>query len=234
MYLVRKLSSINLSNYMPLRELVFKVLKEAIITEELKPGERLMEVKLAEDMGVSRTPVREAIRKLELEGLVVMVPRKGAYVADISVKDAAEVFEIRWALEGLAASLASQRITDMEIKELEKVLEDIQEAAKTSNTEMIIKKDSEFHNILFNSTKNERLAQIINNLKQQIYRFRVESFRNPERFKKTIQEHKAIIDAIKERDADKAEKITKNHIKKAEDNVMIQLKDHKKCEGEQI
>lgn len=219
---------------MPLRELVFKVLKEAIITGELNPRERLMEVQLAEDMGVSRTPVREAIRKLELEGLVVMVPRKGAYVADISVKDAAEVFEIRWAIEGLAASLASQRITDAEISELEKALDDIEKAVETSNIEMIIKKDTEFHNILFNSTRNERLAQIISNLKQQIYRFRVESFKNPERFKNTIKEHKAIIDAIRERDADKAEKITKKHIKKAEDNVIRQLKNYKRYEGEQI
>lgn len=228
--MVRKLSSINLSNYMPLRDLVFQVLKEAIITEELKPGERLMEVQLAEDMGVSRTPVREAIRKLELEGLVSMVPRKGAYVADISIKDAAEVFEIRWALEGLAASLASERITDGEIKKLEKALKDIEKAAKKGDTKTIIKKDAEFHNILFNSTRNGRLAQIINNLKEQIYRFRVESFRNPKRFKNTIQEHKAIIEAIKERNSQKAEEITKIHIRKAEDNVLSRLRQQKKYE----
>lgn len=233
--MVRKLSSINLSNYMPLRDLVFQVLKEAIITGELKPGERLMEVKLAEDMGVSRTPVREAIRKLELEGLVDMVPRKGAYVADISIKDAMEVFEIRCALEGLAASLAAKRITDEEIKKLETALKDIEKAAKKGDTKMIIKKDAEFHNILFNSTRNGRLAQIISNLKEQIYRFRVESFRNPKRYENTIREHKAIIEAIKEKDAAKAEEITKIHIKKAEDNVINRLKQQNKDEeGERL
>ena len=89
-----RLVPIKLDNYKPLRELVFDSLRKAIILGKLKPGERLMEIQLAEEMGVSRTPVREAIRKLELEGFVVMVPRRGAYVAGVSVKDIADVFEI--------------------------------------------------------------------------------------------------------------------------------------------
>ncbi|MDI3500468.1 MAG: hypothetical protein PWP22_239, partial [Thermoanaerobacter sp.] len=100
-----------LENYKPLRDVVFDYMKDAIITGKLKPGERLMEVQLAEKLGVSRTPVREAIRKLELEGLVVMVPRKGAYVADLDAKDLLNVLEVRSSLEGLAASLAAERIT---------------------------------------------------------------------------------------------------------------------------
>ena len=111
---------IRLDNYKPLRELVFESLREAIIQGKLGPGERLMEIQLAEEMGVSRTPVREAIRKLELEGLVVMIPRKGAYVAGLSLKDIADVFEIRRALEGLAAELASERATDEELEQMER------------------------------------------------------------------------------------------------------------------
>lgn len=99
----RRLIPVSLDNYKPLREIVFEALREAIINGTLEPGERLMEIQLAEEMGVSRTPVREAIRKLELEGFVVMVPRKGAYVAGLSMKDIADVFEIRTALESLAA-----------------------------------------------------------------------------------------------------------------------------------
>src|SRR5690606_40070113 len=99
----RPLMPIKLDNYKPLRELVFEAIREAIINGTHKPGERLMEIQLAEELGVSRTPVREAIRKLELEGFVVMVPRQGAYVADITLKDVADVFEIRAALEALAA-----------------------------------------------------------------------------------------------------------------------------------
>lgn len=90
-----KLLPIKLDKYKPLREIVFETLREAIIQGRLRPGQRMMEIQLAEEMGVSRTPVREAIRKLELEGFVVMVPRKGAYVAGISVKDIVDVFEVR-------------------------------------------------------------------------------------------------------------------------------------------
>jgi DNA-binding GntR family transcriptional regulator len=116
-----KLSKVNLNDYKPLREVIFNTLREAIIVGELKPGERLMEVQLADKMGVSRTPVREAIRKLELEGLVVMVPRKGAQVADLSVKDIMDVLEVRATLDGLATALSAQRITDEELKELRHV-----------------------------------------------------------------------------------------------------------------
>src|SRR5690606_12292208 len=124
------LGQINLDNYKPLRELVFEVLREAIITGKLRPGERLMEVQLAEELGVSRTPVREAIRKLELEGLVLMIPRRGAYVAEISMKDIADVFEIRAALEGLAAQLAAERCTPEEIENLERSLVQINVSAE--------------------------------------------------------------------------------------------------------
>ena len=116
----RKLLPIVLDGYKPLRDVVFETLRDAIIKQVLKPGERLMEIQLADEMGVSRTPVREAIRKLELEGLVVMVPRKGAYVAGVSMKDIHEVYEVRAALEMLAVSLAAERITDEELDALER------------------------------------------------------------------------------------------------------------------
>ena len=109
-----KLSKVNLNDYKPLRDVIFDTLREAIIVGELKPGQRLMEVQLAEKMGVSRTPVREAIRKLELEGLVEMLPRKGAHVAELSVKDIMDVLEVRATLDGLATSLSATRITDDE------------------------------------------------------------------------------------------------------------------------
>ena len=113
---MENLTKLNLDEYKPLRDVVFENLRGAIVEGRLKPGERLMEVQLAEQLGVSRTPVREAIRKLELEGLVVMLPRKGAYVANMSLKDLIDVLEIRASLEGLAASLAAERITDEDIK----------------------------------------------------------------------------------------------------------------------
>lgn len=224
--------TIKLENYKPLRDLVFEAIREAILNNRLKPGERLMEVQLAEEMGVSRTPVREAIRMLELEGHVVMVPRKGAYVATLTLKDAAEVFEIRSSLEGLAAALAAERITDQEIMYLDKILDTISTAEAKGDVKTIIKEDTEFHHVLFNASRNTRLAQMASNLKEQIGRFRVQSFSNPIRQKNVILEHKAILDAIKQGDAENAEKLAKEHIYKVEHNIMNILRKQMDPEGE--
>ena len=105
----KKLSPIRLDSYQPLREVVCETLREAIRDGILEPGERLMEIQIAEELGVSRTPVREAIRKLELEGYVVMLPRRGTYVANLSIKDINEVYEIRASIDALAAGLAAER-----------------------------------------------------------------------------------------------------------------------------
>ena len=111
--------TLNMDAYLPLRDVVFNTLREAILKGDLKPGERLMELQLAAKLGVSRTPIREAIRKLELEGLVLMIPRKGAEVAKISEKSLRDVLEVRRSLEELAIELACQRMTDEEIDQLE-------------------------------------------------------------------------------------------------------------------
>lgn len=216
--------SIKLDNYKPLRDIVFQAMREAIIKGDLKPGERLMEVQLAEEMGVSRTPVREAIRKLELEGLVVMVPRKGAYVAGLTLKEVADVFEIRGSLEGLAAALAADRITDEEVAELDNILEDISVAGEKGDVDTIIEKDALFHQILFNATRNDRLAQIISNLKEHIDRFRAQSFENPARFKGVLEEHQKILDSIKQGDIINAESLAKEHIYRVEYNIMEMLR----------
>ena len=118
----QRLSPIKLDSYQPLREVVCESLREAIRKGVLKPGERIMEIKLAEELGVSRTPVREAIRKLELEGYVVMMPRRGTYVADMSIRDINEIFEIRTALESLSNSLAAEHITEDELEHLQRLL----------------------------------------------------------------------------------------------------------------
>ncbi|AEE90298.1 Transcriptional regulator, GntR family [Tepidanaerobacter acetatoxydans Re1] len=229
-----RFSTIKLDNYKPLRDLVFAAMREAILSGKLKPGERLMEVQLAEEMGVSRTPVREAIRKLELEGLVVMVPRKGAYVAGLTLKDVAEVFEIRSSLEGLAAALAADRITDEEVEALDNILKEISEAVGKGDIDKVIKKDGEFHQILFSASRNNRLAQMINNLKEQIDRFRVQSFSNPVRLKSVLSEHKEILDAIKQGNIENAEKLAKEHIYKVEYNVMNILRKQMDFEEEPL
>ena len=155
-----RLIPVKLENYKPLRDVVFEHLREAIIKGKLKPGERLMEMQLAEELGVSRTPVREAIRKLELEGLVIMIPRRGAYVADLSIKDVAETFEIRLALEALAASLAAERITPEECEEMDRLLERIGESIRQNDVKQTAALDEEFHNLLYQASRNDRLVQI--------------------------------------------------------------------------
>lgn len=218
-----KLSPIKLENYKPLREIVFETLREAIISGKLKAGERLMEVQLAEEMGVSRTPVREAIRKLELEGFVVMVPRKGAYVAGISTKDITEVFEIRAALESLAASLAAERITEEELEELERLLVQVAECAQKDDLEKLIEIDTQFHDCLYKASRNDRLVQIISNLREQIQRFRTTSLASPGRMKQTLKEHKKIVEAISQRDMKLAHDLAIEHIENAENSILEAL-----------
>ncbi len=215
---------VKLDNYQPLRDVVFETLRDAIIQGRLRPGERLMEIQLAEEMGVSRTPVREALRKLELEGLIVMIPRKGAYVAGISVKDIVDVFEVRAALESLAAGLAAERITDQELEELERALVQISEASG-SNLDAVVQTDTNFHEIIYRASRNQRLTQLITNLQEQIQRFRTTSLAQPGRTKTAIEEHRKIVEAISERNVELAQALAREHIENAEQSLLSVLRE---------
>ncbi|MBT9177224.1 MAG: HTH-type transcriptional regulator LutR [Firmicutes bacterium] len=219
---------IKLENYKPLRDIVFEHLRTAIIAGALKPGERLMELQLAEDMGVSRTPVREAIRKLELEGLVSMVARRGAYVSDLSIRDIAETFEVRAALESLAAGLAAERIVPEELEKLERVLVEIGACELGDDIERMVLLDEEFHALLlFAATRNSKLSQIISNLREQITRFRRSSLSTPGRIKAVFHEHKSIVEAISDRNSALAQALAKEHIENAEHSLMDWVKERK-------
>lgn len=214
-----------IENYKPLREIVFEKLRDMIVNGDLRPGQRLMEIKLAEMLGVSRTPIREAIRKLELEGLVVMLPRKGAYVADISKKEIMDVLEIRAALDKLAAGLATQRMTKSEKEDLKKVLASFEKNFKLGNIEGMITDDIKLHDIIYIGAKNEKLQHIINNLREQITRFRIiylkEIYRKNE---KLLNEHREIVDAILSGDVEKAQKVAEEHIKNQEIELIKSIK----------
>jgi DNA-binding GntR family transcriptional regulator len=220
----KKLSRVNFNDYKPLREVIFSTLREAIIIGELKPGERLMEVHLAEKMGVSRTPVREAIRKLELEGLVDMIPRKGAHVADLSIKDIMDVLEVRASLDALATSLAAERIQDDELKELNNVQMQFANYVERDNLQGSIKKDVEFHDIIYNSSRNDKLIQISSNLREQVQRFRVIYLKDFSSSKTLIKEHMDIYDAIRGRLPETAQKVAHRHIKNQEDTIIKAIK----------
>lgn len=217
---MRKLSKINLNDYKPLREIIFDSLKEAIIVGELKPGERLMEVQLAEKMGVSRTPIREAIRKLELEGLICMIPRKGAQVADLSTKDIIDVLEIRAVLDSLAASLAAERITKEELKNLKNVYNQFVTCVEKENINGSVKKDVDFHDIIYQASRNEKLIQMVNNLREQVQRFRIIYIKDIKSHKDLLTEHFKILEAIKEKDRVKAGEIARLHIVHQQDGIV--------------
>lgn len=219
-----RLEPVQLNSYKPLREVVLEALREAIKEGLLQPGERLMEIQLAEELGVSRTPIREALRKLELEGFIVMVPRKGAYVADITIKDIADIFEIRVSLEALAAGLAAERITGEEIEEMERSLVEKRSAIDRGDMEALVEVDTRFHEAMYRASRNDRLEFIISNLREHIQRFRVLSLAHPGRMKHSLDEHRALLEAIESHDVALARQLAQEHIENAEQVLLDALK----------
>lgn len=211
------------NDYLPLRDVVFHTLREGILRGELKPGERLIEVTLAQKLGVSRTPIREAIHKLEQEGLVNMVPRRGAQVASISEKNVHDVLEVRKALEQLAAELAIERITSQEKVKLRQAELDFAAVAEGKKLALIAQRDEIFHDIIYAATKNQKLQFVINNLREQMYRFRLEYIKEEKTRKLLMEEHRQITDAIFKGDAELAKKIMAEHIENQEKTILRNL-----------
>ncbi|MEE0809783.1 GntR family transcriptional regulator [Blautia sp.] len=201
-----------MDEYLPLRDVVFNTLRRAILKGELKPGERLMEIALADKLGVSRTPIREAIRKLELEGLVVMAPRKGAKVASITERDLNDVLEVRKGMEVLAISLACKRITGEELEKLETIEQSFQKLIESGNLTELAEMDVKFHDTIYQATNNQRLVQLLNNLREQMYRYRMEYLKDIAVRRTLAEEHKAICRALRERDEQQAEEYVSIHI----------------------
>lgn len=212
--------SIDAGEYLPLREVVFNSLREAILTGKLQPGERLMEIQIAENLGVSRTPVREAIRKLEIEGLAVMIPRKGAEVAKITKKQLRDVLEVRKALEELAVQLACKRISRKEVEQLEKAHEEVRKMTAEQNLTEIVRADVDFHEIIYKAADNERLLQILHNLRQQMYRYRLEYLKNTDNHDLIVKEHEDILDAVRTLNEDNAMSAMRVHIDNQENGVI--------------
>ena len=204
----------NPEDYMPLREVVFMTLRRQILRGELKPGERLMEISLANKLGVSRTPIREAIRMLEHEGLVVMVPRRGAHVAEITRQELNDVLEIRKTLEVLAIQRACANMTDRDIRQLREAEEAfaILVERKGADIPALGEADEHFHDIIYQGTNNRRLIQILNNLREQMYRFRVEYLKDIDIRQMLVREHDAIVKALEIRDTEEAVRLVTMHI----------------------
>ena len=203
---------VNMNEYLPLRDVVFNTLRKAILRGELKPGERLMEIQLANKLGVSRTPIREAIRKLELEGLVLMIPRKGAEVAQITEKNMQDVLEVRKALEELSVQLACERITPEQVEEMKMAAEDFRKVLKSGDVTKIAEADVKFHDIIFAATNIQRLITLLNNLREQMYRFRVEYLKQKECYPQLLEEHDKLIALISGGEVEEACELMGCHI----------------------
>ena len=203
---------VNMNEYLPLRDVVFNTLRKAILRGELKPGERLMEIQLANKVVVSRTPIREAIRKLELEGLVLMIPRKGAEVAQITEKNMQDVLEVRKALEELSVQLACERITPEQVEEMKMAAEDFRKVLKSGDVTKIAEADVKFHDIIFAATNNQRLITLLNNLREQMYRFRVEYLKQKECYPQLLEEHDKLIALISGGEVEEACELMGCHI----------------------
>ena len=202
------------------RDYALRIIKDNIISLRLEPGSQISENELATEMGLSRTPVREAIRKLELEGLVTMIPRRGAEVAQITEKNLRDVLEVRRALDALAIELACERITEDELAELKKACENFELETKRGNANQVAQADVELHDIILKASGNERLMQMISKLSQQMYRYRLEYVKDEANYKRLIAEHRVIYEAIRDRDRQTGAEAIKNHIDNQEKAVI--------------
>ncbi|MGI5891891.1 MAG: GntR family transcriptional regulator [Bacillota bacterium] len=202
-----------------LRSRVFRQIENDIISGKYQFGDSLTEKELSEQMGVSRTPIREAFRQLELEGLVQSIPNKGVIVTGIAQQDIEDIYSIKIAVEGLASRLAAERITEKELADLEETVALMEFYVGKNDMHHVLQLDSRFHEIIFTASNNRPLMLMLTNFHNYVQRARNESLATPGRAKKTLQEHRLILEAIKERNPDKVEELTKNHIQNTMDNL---------------
>ena len=207
-----------------LADQIFEKLENDIIVGVYPRGEILTELKLVEQLGVSRTPIREAIRKLELEGLVTMIPRRGAEVAQITEKSMSDVLEVRRAMDALCTELACERISEEDIETLRLACDKFAAAVKTKDVRKSAQADVEFHDIILKATGNVRLVQLINNLSEQMYRYRFEYLKDSSRYDNLIEEHRVIYDGIKRRDKVAASEAAKLHIDNQKKAIIQQIR----------
>ncbi|WP_027400309.1 GntR family transcriptional regulator [Anaerovorax odorimutans] len=210
----------DIQSHRPLREIVYEELRSLILTGKIKPGTRMMEIELAEDMGVSRTPIREAIRKLEKEGLVTIEPRKGAYASEVSVKDMVDILEVRGNLEGLAAYFAATRMNDTEKQTLLSISDDFDRAVAAGDMAGMISSDTRFHHYIVECCKNNYLMHMVEQLQELVLRFRYIYFKDFKRAEEMPAEHKIIYSAILNCEEETARFGAVNHIDKLKEMIL--------------
>ena len=210
----------DLSDKYSLRGKVFHKIRDDILSGKYRENEELKEVAIGEELGVSRTPVREALRQLELEGLVQIIPNRGAFVTGIQAKDVHDIYMIRSRLEGLCARWACEKMTQEQMDAMEENVYLSEFHAARGNMEQIAELDSKFHHILYVSCDSKMLEHLLMDYHQYVLRIRRKTLSTVERAMASNEEHKAIMNAIREKNADLAEELADRHMKNAYDNMV--------------
>ena len=203
-----------------LRGRVFHKIREDILSGKYKEHEELREVAIGEEMGVSRTPVREAFRQLELEGLIQIIPNKGAYVTGITVEDVKDIYMIRSLLEGLCARWATEHITEEQLEEMEENIYLAEFHAAKGHSEQIAELDNRFHDIMYEACNSKMLERLLKDFHQYVLRVRKKTLANANRGAASNHEHRLIMEAIKAKDAAKAEELANRHMINAYENMV--------------
>lgn len=204
-----------------LRERVFQRIRQSILDGKYKQGDTLRESAIASELNVSRTPVREAIRQLELEGLVRSIPNKETVVCGITEEDVQDIFMVRSKLEGVAGRLAAERITEEELQKMQEILELTEFYANKGDVSRIEALDHTFHDIIYNATKSKIIKHVLSGFHAYIQETRKKSIAMPGRVQYLLEEHTAIYEAIKNRDGDKAEELINAHLEKVTHNIHL-------------
>lgn len=214
------LPSIETDSYAPLRVQAYNVLREAILTGRLPPGEHLAEEKVCSELGVSRSPLREALRRLEAEGLVSILPRRGAIVTQLTRRDLADLFAVRKSLEALAASLAAGSITEEELTALDETCEAMEQSIALQDMPSVASLNSHLHEVMVGASRNKWLGTFLASLGDHIRRVYSSSIQNADRARQSVAEHRALIAALRKGDAETAERLARQHVERAEEAAM--------------
>jgi DNA-binding GntR family transcriptional regulator len=194
------------------QEFAYNKIKNLIIKNEIKPDTLLVERQLCETLGVSRTPVREALRRLASEGMIELIPEKGAFVSRIRFEDLMEIFEIREALEGMAVRLCTLRKREDTVKQMEESIALQEKTLELGDRGSSVERDLDFHSIYIRGSRNSRLEGFLKTITDQINRFAITTVDDIERQRLSLEQHKRILEAVKNNDAESAEKLVREHI----------------------
>ena len=218
-----KLEGIRVAKKKSLREEVYESLRRSILHGKLKAGQRLIEEQLAHQIGISRTPVREAFHKLERDELVSRLPKKGFAVREFTKADVEEIFGIRSALESYAAYLATLHISAERISALEKNIDETEKAMESGDYDKVVQLHTEFHNVLYRSCKSKKLLDMINNYSDYFYRYRPALVHTESGFKSSIEDHRHMLEAMKKRNPRLVERMVRRHLDRGRDIILKEI-----------